>query len=252
MNLALQALVNEHIENINKYHAYRQKRRRISKAKSTRRACPTIPRIRKTVHQNYRALGEYYFRRAYRMSYHTFRQLYSKVKNSLHNTLYKTRTKNAVNGRIPLCSRLGIAICFFAGGDPYDIVQSYGMSHTSVFLSVDAIVETMNSMEEFKIEYPVDHEVQRQIALGFKEKSQVGFEKNLSLFMCSKGHESDGGLLKVWSESTDVETLLCNSFLDSYSTISMHLNNIKRTFMWASQPSIVTILNDVRSLSPML
>ena len=57
-----------------------------------------------------------------------------------------------------------------------------------------------------------------------------------------------GGLLEVWSESTDVETLLCNSFLDSYSTISMHLNNIIRTFMWASQLSIVTIFNDVHSM----
>ena len=50
------------------------------------------------------------------------------------------------------------------------------MSHTSVFVSVDAVVDTLNSMEEFKIEYPTNHDVQRQIAQGFKAKSEVGFD----------------------------------------------------------------------------
>ena len=47
-------------------------RRVNSKREGTRLDRPAVPRVRKNVTQVYRELGQNYFRRAFRMSYHTF------------------------------------------------------------------------------------------------------------------------------------------------------------------------------------
>ncbi|GFH55587.1 hypothetical protein CTEN210_17841 [Chaetoceros tenuissimus] len=123
----------------------------------------------------YREMGELYFRRAYRMSYTSFRLLFREIKQVLYEKLYKTEGREAPNGRIPLDSRLGIGVRYFAGGDPYDISISYGVSHSSVFDTVDAVVDAINSHDRFKIMFPTDHDEQRRIAAEFKTKSRVGF-----------------------------------------------------------------------------
>jgi hypothetical protein len=80
------------------------------------------------------------------------------------------------NGIISTSVRLGIAIRYFAGGSPYDIMVKFGVSHTSVFDSVWIIVEAVNALPVMKIEYPSDVEVQRQIAKGFRDVSKVKFD----------------------------------------------------------------------------
>ena len=53
------------------------------KREGTRLECPTVPRQRKTVTQVYRELGKGYFRRAFRILYQTFGQLYRLLEEDL-------------------------------------------------------------------------------------------------------------------------------------------------------------------------
>ena len=137
-----------------------------------------IIRKRKLIQNIHRELGDVYFRRAYRMSYLAFKKLYSVLKPHLLDALSQTEKKrvHAPNGKIPLATRIGCGLRYFAGADPYDLVIVFGISHSSVYNSIDAMVEAVNKCEKFKIEYPEDHEVQQWIADGFKSKSGAGFD----------------------------------------------------------------------------
>ena len=77
----------------------------------------------------------------------------------------------------PVCTSvcLACALCYFAGGSPYDIMSAYGVSHTIILDSVWCVVDTVNQLPEFHIEYPRSQAEQKKIAKGFEEKSEVGF-----------------------------------------------------------------------------
>ena len=149
---------------------------RVVKKPGNRQGCPTIPRTRKWIRQILRELGPGYFRRAFRMSYLTFRIFYHRIKADLRRVMKDTDRKNCPNGRIPLTSRVGIAIRYFAGGCPYDISLVFGVSHSDVLKSVDFVIDAMNASPLFKIEFPSDHDKQREIAAGFKALSEAHFD----------------------------------------------------------------------------
>ena len=77
-------------------------RRRGTKREGTRLDCPTVPRIRKTVTQVYRELGANYFRRAFRMSFHTFHRLYHLLEEHLKQ---ESGTKRFTISRKQMCLR---------------------------------------------------------------------------------------------------------------------------------------------------
>jgi hypothetical protein len=146
-------------------------------------------RIRRSVAEIYHCLGPIYFRRAYRMSYYSFWRLHEKLEGKIKEvtskvTGYSPKEANGekqsvppiANGIISSSVRLAIAIRYFAGASPYDIMVKYGVSHTSVFESIWMIVEAVNELAEMKIEYPSDVECQKKIAKGFCEASKVKFD----------------------------------------------------------------------------
>ena len=49
-----------------------------------------------------------------------------------------------------------MAICFFAGGEAYDISVMFGISLLSVFDSIDAVVDAVNGCKEMDIVFPFD------------------------------------------------------------------------------------------------
>jgi hypothetical protein len=51
----------------------------------------------------------------------------------------------------------------------------YGVSHTIILDSVWCVVEAVNQVLEFYIEYPKSHIKQKVILTGFEEKSNVSF-----------------------------------------------------------------------------
>jgi DDE superfamily endonuclease len=80
------------------------------------------------------------------------------------------------NGPVPTSIRLACAIRYFTGASPYDLMVLYGLSYASVMHSVWLVVDSINSVEEFHISYPEDHQQQRRIAAEFREVSEVGFD----------------------------------------------------------------------------
>jgi hypothetical protein len=86
------------------------------------------------------------------------------------------RKKKGPNGFIPPSIRVSAALRYFAGGSPYDIALTHGISHSAVFVSVWAVVDAINAHPKLKIEYPCCHAKQKKIAEGFKQKSSVGLD----------------------------------------------------------------------------
>jgi hypothetical protein len=68
---------------------------------------------------------------------------------------------------------LACALRYFAGGLPYDIMAKYGISEVSVRESIWAVVEAVNSLDEFIIEYPDLEEAQLKLASEFQSVSEV-------------------------------------------------------------------------------
>ena len=128
----------------------------------------------------YKELGPKMFRRSYRMSYCNFNVLFSKIETKLNQIMRRNdpekKRDHAVNGIIPLQSRLGCALRFWAGGDPYDLTLVFGMSYCEIFRSVDFVLDAINETESLQIKFPTDHEKQKSIAREFQAKSDVAFD----------------------------------------------------------------------------
>ena len=148
------------------------------KREGTRLECPTVPWARKSVHQVYREMGKTYFRRSFRMSYQALCRLLRLIEQALEKEIDSKRNEHGYvertpNGPIDSLVRLAAAIRFFAGGEAYDISVMFGISHTSVFDSLDCVIDAINGTEAMDIEFPTDHDEQLKIARGFQMKSHV-------------------------------------------------------------------------------
>ena len=143
----------------------------------SRRGARTRERTRRTIDELYECLGPSYFRRAFRMDLDSFR----KICNILRPKLLQIMGKNyhtvpyIPNGPISIEARVGAAFRYFAGASALDIMSSFGISHTEVHESVSYVIDAINETEYFSLEYPSSHELQHEIAAGFREKSTVGF-----------------------------------------------------------------------------
>lgn len=134
------------------------------------------------------------------MSYDAFWKLHDTLKDEIKNafkeaaTIHKRERRRRVrraarrgnnrnplpppppNGRIDTSIRLAVALRYFAGGSPYDVITTFGISHSEVFPSVWYVVDAINKTKQFDILYPESHEEQKKIAEGFKEASSVNFD----------------------------------------------------------------------------
>ena len=107
----------------------------------------TRQRVRRSVESVYHEIGEVLFRRAYRMTYQSFLELYRLLEPELlrihkeiqKETVARRRKRSKSRGRSPSKTwkrhvpngvittstvRLAIALRFFAGGDLYDVAPS--------------------------------------------------------------------------------------------------------------------------------
>ena len=138
-----------------------------------------IPRERKDLEVDiFRPLGKYMFRRAYRMNKQSFYKLHDILKPRLDTIFFP---KNG-GKRDPMRSaylistkvRLSIAIRYFSGGSPYDIMLTHGVSFKFIFVSIWGVVDAVNSTKELEFSFP-DHQQQRNIASGFYKMSGANF-----------------------------------------------------------------------------
>jgi len=164
-------------------------RRRLQGTRN-RRGRRAIFRVRRSVGEIYRGLGDRYFRRAYRMHYESFVYLHGKLEGRIESSRLKSRGYNKKGGRndgnyslppipngpITTSVRLACAIRFFAGGSPYDIMGKYGISYSEMMESVWYVVEAVNTVPEFAIEYPESADEQEKIAEEFQRASQANID----------------------------------------------------------------------------
>ena len=138
-----------------------------------------IPRVRKDLKKDIiDQLGPYYFRRAYRMNVTNFFRLHSILEPHLlkqffpHGGGKRDPSKSSYLIRTDL--RLSIAIRYFAGASPLDLMITHGVSFASIYSSVWGVVDAVNKCDELKFEFP-NHSQQKTIARGFKGMSGAGF-----------------------------------------------------------------------------
>jgi len=97
-------------------------------------------------------------------------------KDKILNPLSRYKPPPTRNGSISTLVRLACAIRYFAGGSPYDLMGKYGISHSVILNSVSYVVEAVNALVEFHINYPADESSQLRIAAAFRTASAVDFD----------------------------------------------------------------------------
>lgn len=137
-------------------------------------------------------LGPFEFRRSYRMQKELFLELVNTIKPLL-SIGRRRRHRHRVDpndGSISPELRVSAALRYFGGGSVDDIMRSHGLSRSSLFVSVWAVVDAINKHPELAIRFPENHNKQRSIASGFQATSEAQFD-------CCVG-AIDGML--VWTE----------------------------------------------------
>ena len=79
------------------------------------------------------------------------------------------------NRPITNSAQLGMAICYFAGGDPLNIMSCFGVGHTDMLDSVWYVVDMVNSCPDFSLTYPNCLQQQQGIAQDFLKKLMANF-----------------------------------------------------------------------------
>ena len=101
-------------------------------------SCYDSHRVRKDLEKDiFNQLGDYYFPRAYRMDKETFYNLHTILEPFLESHFFPREGGNRDIYSNPYLIktevRLSIALRYFAGASPYDLVVTHGVSMTSIF-----------------------------------------------------------------------------------------------------------------------
>ena len=146
----------------------------------TRVVAPTIFRERRLVDDIFRQLGPTFTRRAFRMTvpvfYNLHQLLYRQLRRDPHGSVLKTWVNGARNGLIASTSRLAVALRYFAGGSVYDLCIMFGISIPQIYRIVWSVVDAVNECNALHFKFPEDHDIQRQLAAGFRERSDAEFD----------------------------------------------------------------------------
>ena len=133
-------------------------------------------RQRKSILQVYNELGRNIFRRKFPMHFETFLRLYRVIKMDLWRAMnYNPNNKRGPNGSIHPTIILGCALRVFSGGDPLDLITTFGVSRTVIHYSVDYVINAVCNCKALAIKFPSSHAQQLSIARGFQRKSTAGF-----------------------------------------------------------------------------
>jgi hypothetical protein len=68
-----------------------------------------------------------------------------------------------------------VALRYFAGEHPDDILVVHRISFTEVFRSIWKVINAINKCGTLKVSFPTNHIVQKRIEAGFWNKSRARF-----------------------------------------------------------------------------
>ena len=107
---------------------------------STRKEREWVPRKRRCIKNIFQELGPYHVRRSYRMNENTFWKLNAVLLPYIPNIPTRKRKRGKTpNGDIFSSQKLSIAIRYFAGGSPYDLMTSHGIGYIIASMIVSGI-----------------------------------------------------------------------------------------------------------------
>jgi hypothetical protein len=100
------------------------------------------------------------------MTYELFVRLVEKISPYLpHSDACMAR----VNGPIPDLTRITASLRYFGGGSPCNIAPLFGIHFNEVHQSVWRVVDKVNNLTDFAIEYSASHRKQKQITSHLKK-----------------------------------------------------------------------------------
>lgn len=134
----------------------------------------TYVRNRPTIPDLFKEYGPINFRRAYRMKEESFWILLDLLDKEMGKKSARRRGKTP-NGDISNAMRLAIALRYFAGGDPLDLMIVFKVSRVVILQSVWLVVEAIHKTKALDLIYPTTYEEQEAVAKEFRAASAVGF-----------------------------------------------------------------------------
>ena len=114
----------------------------------------------------------------------SFWRLYNHLQPSLDSTFTKEKASPKANNTIHTSLRLAAALQFFAGGLYLDIFMDMGVGLTSLYDSIWAVVNAVNSYLVLKIKFPNKTE-QKEITCRFKKRAEQSSIIALDVLMLS-------------------------------------------------------------------
>ena len=129
------------------------------------KSCRFVRRERRCVSDIFTELGPIYTHRSYRMTENEFWKLYSllapyypKKRNCKRKrSNIESNPDIILNKKIDLSLRLSVAMRYFAGGCPLDIICSHGIGMSDVYHSVWGITDKINICPKLEVKFPTYH-----------------------------------------------------------------------------------------------
>ena len=112
-----------------------------------------LGRERVPVETIFSRLGQRFIRKAYRMTEFSFWKLLSLLKPYLPKENKRERGATP-NGDVSNAARLSMALRWFAGGEPADVMQTHGVGYDEVYHSVWLVVDAVNQCPTLQLSYP--------------------------------------------------------------------------------------------------
>ena len=137
------------------------------------------PRVRKDIDKDiFDPLGDYMICSVYRMSRTSFYVIHSMLEPYVMDYFFKNNGGKRDPSKNPYFIstkiRLSIALHYFAGGSPLDIMLNHGVSFSAVFSSVWGVIDSINKCPELEFHFPTKEE-QLEISSRYKQKSGAQF-----------------------------------------------------------------------------
>lgn len=133
-----------------------------------------IKRKRRSLQSIRAQYGDLNFKRAYRMTWRSFKKLNRLLKPFIEKEFHH-QSCAAPNGAVSPELALSAAIRYFAGGSVWDIMISHGISRSEVYVCIWKVIDAVNAHPGFDICFPESHSQQQAIAAEFQQKSECRF-----------------------------------------------------------------------------
>ena len=169
------------------------------------------------------------FKLRYRVSWDSFNTLLRILEPGLRVANEAQAIKSRSGKPIELSTRLAVALRYFAGGCPLDLICIYKMGKTQVFRCIWLVVDAVNTHLK-NIHFPIDDaDALAELELGFRAATRGDFWRG-------QVGAIDGVHFKMrapTNEDVDNPMRYYVSRKETYALLAMAICDVNRRFLWA-------------------